>query len=78
MSALATPPAPGLVSDTPVQPVAAVTEAAASILPQTSGWTLKRTKDAVVTVYALGLLGFGVFFPFVLVAWKLLFGPAGG
>jgi hypothetical protein len=75
MNALANPPVPGLVSDFPVKPVAAVSDAAIEMLPRSSDWTLERIKDVLMTIYALGLLGFGVLFPFVLVAWKLLFGP---
>jgi hypothetical protein len=78
MSALATPPVPGLVSDIPVKPVAAVTDAVLGKMPESTGWTIERTKNVAVSVYAYGLLGFGVLFPFVLAAWKLLFNPVTG
>lgn len=75
MNTLATPPVSGLVSEFSAKPVAAVTDAALGLLPESRVGSLRRTKDVLVTIYAYGLLGFGVFFPFLLAAWKLLFGP---
>ena len=41
------------------------------IIEATNNSKLEIFWDRFSTIYAFGLLGFGLFFPFVLVAWKL-------
>jgi hypothetical protein len=73
MNTVAETPLPGLAPEPCPQSVAA---AMAAVVPQLQRPALHRIKDTLVTVYAYGLLGFGVFFPFVLAAWALLFPTA--
>jgi hypothetical protein len=74
MNTVAETPLAGLAPEAPQQPAVA---AMAAVVPQLRKSTLNRVKDALVTIYAYGLLGFGIFFPFVLAAWAVLFKPAG-
>jgi hypothetical protein len=78
MNTLAHSPVQGQLSAVSVEPVIAkVADIAAAVVPSPRASAWYRLKDAVVTIYAFGLLGFGIFFPFVLVAWQVLFVPAG-
>ena len=74
MNPVAEPPVQGLAPEPSPQPAIA---AAAAVIPQLRKSTLHRIKDILVTIYAYGLLGFGVFFPFVLAAWAVFFMPSG-
>jgi hypothetical protein len=65
---------PGLAPEPSRQNAAA---AIAAAVPDLRESNLHRIKDILVTVYAYGLLGFGLFFPFVLAAWAAFFVPAG-
>lgn len=73
MNILANTPAPGLVPIVSVHHSAA--NFAATAIPKVSESTMHRVKDTVVTIYAYGLLAFGMLFPVVLVVWKLMTGP---
>ena len=64
----------GLAPEPSLQPTAA---AMAAVVPNLRKSNLQRIKDIAVTIYAYGLLGFGLFFPFVLAAWAAFFMPAG-
>lgn len=62
-----TPPTP---LATPLSAVAAL----ASVDPKLPGpWSRERLLDTLTGIYAYGLIGFGMFFPFLLVLWYLLF-----
>jgi hypothetical protein len=74
MNTVADTPVPGLAPDS-VPP--AVAAGAAVVAPDSHQWTWYRLKDILVTIYAFGLLGFGLLFPFLLVAWAVIFEPAG-
>lgn len=74
MNTVADTPLPGLAPEPSTQPAAAVI---AAVVPHLRNSTPHRVKDILVTIYAYGLLGFGVFFPFVLAAWAAFFMPAG-
>ena len=79
MNNMAVTPVPGPASAPSVQPAAAVSavaEIAANLVPNLPGSTLSRVKDALVTIYAYGLLAFGIFFPLLLAAWCAVFRPA--
>lgn len=68
MNTAADAPLPGLAPDVSVHPAAAV-------IHKTRKWTVHRMKDVLITVYAFGLLGFGLLFPFILAAWSMIFWP---
>ena len=74
MNTVADTPLPGLAPEPSPRPVDA---AKASVVPNLRKSNLHRIKDTLVAIYAYGLLGFGVFFPFVLAAWAAFFAPAG-
>lgn len=76
MNTLANAPVPGLVPELPVKTLSAVADLAAGVVPNPRSWTIQRVKDVAVSIYAYGLLGFGLLFPPTLMAWYLLFGPA--
>ena len=67
-------PQPGLAPSLSVNPAAAI----AAVVPMPHRSTLHRIKDLLVSIYAYGLLAFGVFFPPLLAAWYMTFGPIGG
>lgn len=69
MNAVSKLPLPGLAPELPLQP------APVAAMPE-HGRMLHRLKDILVSIYAYGLLLFGLLFPFVLAAWHALFGPA--
>jgi hypothetical protein len=69
MNTVADTPVPGLAPDS-VPPAVAVA-------PDARKWTWHRVKDILVTIYAFGLLGFGLLFPFLLAAWSVIFEPVG-
>jgi hypothetical protein len=73
MNILANTPAPGLEPIVSVHP--SVANIAATAMPKISETTMHQVKDTLVAIYAYGLLAFGMFFPVVLVAWKLMTGP---
>lgn len=68
-------PAPEL-AEKPAAALSAVADLAASVVPELPGSTWDRVKDVLVTIYAYGLLAFGVFFPLLLAAWRVIFEPA--
>ena len=74
MNTVADTPLPGLAPEPALQSAPA---AIAAVAPALRKSKLLRIKDILVTIYAYGLLGFGVFFPFVLAAWAAFFMPAG-
>jgi len=77
MNTLAHSPAAGQLSAVSVEPVIAkVADIAAAVVPSPRASAWCRLKDAVVTIYAYGLLAFGIFFPLMLAIWHLFFGPA--
>ena len=76
MNTLANAPVAGLVPELSVKPLASVADLAAGVMPHPGAWTMHWTKDVLVTCYAYGLLGFGLLFPPLLIAWYLLFGAA--
>ncbi len=76
MNTMADTPVPGLAPELPVQPAAAVADVAARVVPTLPRSTRGRIKDTLLTIYAYGLLGFGLFFPLLLAAWHVLFAPA--
>ncbi len=65
-------PAPGAETAPPLQAAAAV----ASVLGATQVRPFRRFMDRLVAAYAYGILAFGVFFPFLLMAWYAVFKPA--
>ena len=78
MNTLTDSPVSGTQPDLSVPPqaaVAAVAEIATVVAPNLRKWNKRRVKDVLVTAYAYGLLGFGVFFPLVLAAWAAFFWP---
>ena len=78
MNTLADTPLPGLVPDPAVQPaaaVSAVTALATETVSKLPVWSFNRAKDLLVTIYAYGLLAFGILFPLLLAAWKLFLSP---
>lgn len=74
MNTLASNPVPGLAPVSPVKPAVAAGPAVAE--PVGFRWTWRRIREILVMVYAYGLLGFGLFFPFLLAAWSLFVKPA--
>lgn len=68
-------PAPEL-AEKPAAALSAVADLAASVVPELPGSTWDRVKDVLVTIYAYGLLAFGVFFPLLLAAWRVIIEPA--
>ena len=68
-------PAPKL-AEQPAAALSAVVDLAATVVPELPGSTWHRVKDLLVTIYAYGLLAFGVFFPLLLAAWRGIFEPA--
>lgn len=66
MNTMADAHLPGLAPELSIPPAAAAIHKARK-------WTFQRTKDLLVMIYAYGLIGFGLFFPFVLAAWSLIF-----
>ena len=77
MNTLASAPVPGLVPELPEKPLAAVADIVTAAVPVPRKRTWQRTREILVLAYAYGLLGFGLFFPLLLAAWYLVFGPAG-
>lgn len=75
MNTVADPPVPGLAPELSEQPAA--DSVAAALAPDLHKWTWHRVKDTLVTIYAFGILGFGLLFPFALAAWFTFIGPAG-
>lgn len=73
MSTVADAPVPGLAPEVPVPPAAVIP--VATIVPSARRLTARRVKDILVSIYAYGLLAFGVFFPLVLAAWAAFFKP---
>ena len=69
MNTVSNVPLPGLAPEVPLQPASTVTAS-------DQGRVLHRLKDIVVTIYAYGLLLFGLLFPFVLAAWQAMSGSA--
>ena len=69
MNTVSNVPLPGLAPELPIQPASAVSTSA-------QRRALYRLKDIVVTIYAYGLLLFGLLFPFVLAAWQAMSGSA--
>jgi hypothetical protein len=70
MNTLAHSPVPGQLSAVSVKPVVArVADMAAAVAPSPRGSAWYRLKDAIVTIYAYGLLAFGIFFPLLLAIW---------
>lgn len=67
MNAVSNIPLPGLAPELPLQPASAMPE---------HGRALRRLKDILVSIYAYGVLLFGLLFPLVLAAWHVMFGPA--
>jgi len=77
MNTLAHPPVPGQLPAASVEPVIAkVADIAAAVVPSPRASDWDRLKDAIVTIYAYGLLAFGIFFPMLLAIWHMFFGPA--
>jgi hypothetical protein len=77
MNTLGNSPAPGHLPHPSVEPVIArIADIAAAVVPAPRASSWHRLKDTLVTIYAYGLLGFGIFFPFILAAWHVLFEPA--
>ena len=62
------------VHQSPATPVA-ITEIKAIVEPNLRKWTPRRVKDLLVTMYAYGLLAFGLLFPLALAAWAAFFWP---
>ncbi len=69
MNAVSNAPLPGLAPVPPLHPATAVT------IPEHKR-VLRKLKDILVSIYAYGVLLFGVFFPVVLAVWHTFFGPA--
>ncbi len=69
MNAVSNVPLPGLAPVPPLHPAIAVTQ---------PGFrrTLRKLKDILVSIYAYGVLLFGLTFPIVLAVWYTFFGPA--
>lgn len=79
MNITADAPVPGSVPELAEKPAAAlsaVADLAATVVPDLPASTWERVKDILVTTYAYGLLAFGIFFPLLLVAWRVIFEPA--
>ncbi len=68
MNAVSNIPLPGLAPVPPLHP--------ASVVAQ-PGFrrALRKLKDILVSIYAYGVLAFGLFFPIVLATWYVFFGP---
>lgn len=73
MNTVANTPLPGIVTDHSAQPPATGT----AVTSQPHTLTPHRVMDTLVLIYAYGLLGFGLLFPFVLAAWTLYYGAPG-
>lgn len=67
MNTVSNIPGPGLAPELPLPP------AAIAFSPEHKR-TLRELKDILITIYAYGLLSFGLFFPFALAAWTAFFG----
>ena len=79
MNTLADAPVPGSAHDLAEKPAAAlsaVADLAATVVQKLPDSTWHRVQDTLVTIYAYGLLAFGVFFPLLLAAWSVIFEPA--
>ena len=77
MNTLANSPVTGHVPAVSVKPViATVTDIAAAVVPKPRAAAWRKAMDTLVTIYAYGLLGFGLFFPWLLAAWYAVFGSA--
>ena len=79
MNTTANAPVPGSareLAEKPAAALSAVADLAATVVPDLPGSTWERVKDILVTIYAYGLLAFGIFFPLLLVAWRVIFEPA--
>jgi hypothetical protein len=77
MNTLAHSPVQEQLSAVSVEPVIAkVADIAAAVMPSPRASAWYRLKDAIVTIYAYGLLAFGIFFPMLLAIWHMFFGPA--
>jgi len=77
MNTLANSPVSGHEPALSVKPVlATVTDIATAVAqqPQASAW--HKAMDTLATIYAYGLLGFGLFFPWLLAAWHAFYGSA--
>ena len=70
MNAVSNAPLPGLAPTPPLSATVAVSR------PEFRS-RLHKLKDTLITIYAYGVLGFGLLFPFVLAAWYGIFAPAG-
>ncbi len=69
MNAVSNIPLPGLAPELPLRPATVVAESEL-------GRALRKLKDILVSIYAYGLLLFGLTFPIVLAVWHAFFGPA--
>ena len=67
MNAVSNIPLPGLAPVPPLSPATVVA------LPEYRR-VLREVKDVLVSIYAYGLLLFGIFFPFAGAAWHVFFG----
>ncbi len=69
MNAVSNIPLPGLAPELPLHPAAVVAT------PEHKR-ALRKLKDILVSIYAYGVLLFGLLFPVVLAVWHVLFAPA--
>jgi hypothetical protein len=77
MNTMANSPVAGQVPELSVKPVvASVADIAVAVGLQPSASTWSKVTDTLTTIYAYGLLAFGLFFPLLLAAWHVFFGPA--
>lgn len=67
MNAVSNIPLPGLAPVPPLHP------ATAAVIPEYKR-TLRQLKDILVSIYAYGLLLFGLLFPILGAAWYTFFG----
>jgi len=78
MNIMADAPIPGSAPDLAEKPAAALSAVAdlvSTVVPKLHESTWHRVMDALVVIYAYGLLAFGVLFPLLLAAWSVTFGP---
>lgn len=69
MNTVSNIPVPGLAPAVPLPSATPV------VLPDHKR-ALRKLKDRLLSIYAYGLLSFGLLFPFALAAWTVLFGSA--
>ena len=69
MNAVSNVPLPGLAPVPLLHPTTVVA-------PHGFRRALRQLKDILVSIYAYGVLLFGLFFPIVLAVWHAFFGPA--